>query len=170
MLGSKLKKAICLCCGAMAGLVLTLLSVTAAWCLDQSGRDECLKVEVEGIAYHGEDSYMVQTSVSNRSARDLSMKEFEMDYSFQTEKGWQTVASQSDFHGQSDLPPGASRGIRDVIRIPLHDQDLFRTFEGDVSLRIEYHVHCPDDAGLQTKEHLYWVTPETDKWILREGM
>ena len=56
------------------------------------------------------------------------------------------------------------------------DNNLFRTYEGDISLKVESEIILKrgsyNDIGMDKKmEEIYiWLRPGTNKWIYREGM
>lgn len=75
------------------------------------------------------------------------------------------------------LTPSEAKKKTILIMIPSgEDNNLFRTYEGDISLKVESEIILKrgsyNDIRMNKKmEEIYiWLRPGTNKWIYREGM
>lgn len=137
-----------------------------------------IKVTLEEIHYEGSNKYKAVISVVNDSSREIMAQEMEKHFFVQTDKGWKQLraweAEHSSDAGGFRLASGSKRSIIMSLKIPLNIPDIFRTYEGDVSLLFRYRLRCiVHPAGtvfLKEDESYFWITPKTRKWIHREGM
>ncbi len=122
----------------------------------------------------GDDTYLVDGSVSFPDSAVSLVNRFEERFFAQTETGWALLkeVDPGAFVRPAETAPGVSR-IDLRLGIPLSIPGLFRTYEGDVSLMQKIRYECTNRSGgksMKEEELLYWITPRTSKWILREGM
>lgn len=164
------------------GLILTSALVFTGIVRASTGASkECsrsdIKITIKTITYEGRDNYSLITSVINDSSQDVRVSRFEEHFFMQTKKGWyllRTIDVASDAaNGVFLLSQGAKKEYSARLNIPINMPETFRTYEGDISLMQRYTLRCIDGSGNEsqkTDEVLYWVTPRTAKWTLREGM
>jgi hypothetical protein len=144
----------------------------------EEGPKAYLKVSIKKIQYNGNDTYSLLTMVANVSSREIQIKKMEQHLFIQTDKGWEQLKTENGnipSHGNGFLlTADATHESTVTIRIPLTMPDIFRTYEGDISLKYTYRVryvdHRSDKEYLKADEDYYWITPRTLKWIHREGM
>jgi hypothetical protein len=127
--------------------------------------------------YEGKDTYNLVVSTSNASSKDVLIRIIEENFFIQTERGWAQlkVLNGISHAGREFLLPGTGNIDRPaLIDIPLTMPDLFRTYEGDLSLMYKYTYSVRTVGGtgaIQRADEIYcWVKPGTSQWILREGM
>ncbi len=153
-------------------LFLSLLSVRPAYPAEAGCGS---RVTIDRITYTGDDTYRVTGSVSFPASADSPVKSFEECFFVQTETGWaplQVLDRDAAVRPVGNVP-GTPPNIDLMLRIPLNTPGLFRTYEGDISLMEKIRYECLDRGGAKSgmeEEILYWITPRTSKWILREGM
>ncbi len=124
------------------------------------------KAAIETVEYRGHDTYRITVT----SSKSGPVQDFEDSFLVQTDKGWTSPSTAAD--GGADQT-GSSTRRTVFITIPLNIPYLFRTNEGDISLMHRYTVQCRNRSGGEIRDQeevLYWITPHTSKWILREGM
>ncbi len=137
-----------------------------------------LKVSIKKMQYKGNDTYGLHIIVANISSRAIKLNELEQHLFIQTDMGWEPLNIESgniSSHGNGFLmTAGAIHESLFTIRIPLTMPDIFRTYEGDISLKHTYSMRYVDHHSgkeyLKADEDYYWITPRTLKWIQREGM
>jgi hypothetical protein len=137
-----------------------------------------IRVLIENIRYEGKDAYSLVVSTSNASSRDVLVRIIEEGFFIQTDRGWAQLNVLNGINREREefLLPHVGKNVRAAsISIPLTMPDLFRTYEGDLSLmyKYTYTVRTADGTGaaLQRADEVYcWVKPGTSQWILREGM
>ncbi len=130
---------------------------------------------IDSISYKGEDSYLITVSLSFTASENALIKGFGEYFFIQTDRGWASLKASD--RGTTAPPAGNASGAPEkvhlLLSIPLNTRDLFRTYEGDISLRHTLSFVCSDGGDGESRkeeERLYWITPRTSKWILREGM
>jgi hypothetical protein len=138
-----------------------------------------IRVTIEKIQYAGGDRYTLVVSLENVSSRDVLVRPLEEGFFIQLEHDWAPV-NITDVGKTRDspdilLPSGVNKERPASIVISLALPDLFRTYEGDLSLmyKYAYSVREADGAGaaFRKADEVYcWVKPGTSQWILREGM
>ncbi len=137
-----------------------------------------IKVLIENMHYEGKDAYSLIVSTSNVSSKDVLIRIIEENFFIQTDRGWAQLKVLKGINHESGefLLPSAGNIDRPAsITIPLTMPNLFRTYEGDLSLmyKYSYSVRTADGTGAafqRTDEVYCWVKPGTSQWILREGM
>ncbi len=137
-----------------------------------------IQVLIENFHYEGGNAYSLVISAANPSSKNVLVKFITEDFSIQTDRGWTrlTVLTGTNREGEEFLLPPVGKKERTIsISIPLTMPDLFRTYEGDLSLmyKYKYSVRTGDGTGaaFQRADEVYcWVKPGTSQWILREGM
>lgn len=161
----------------MAMAVILQIPLERASSSEERMKDD-IKVNIEEIHFEGSDKYKAVISLVNDSSRDILAQEMVNKFFAQTDKDWKQLqaweAEHSSDAGGFRLAAGAKRKIIVEIRIPLTIPDIFRTYEGDVSLMFRYRLRCivypASTAVLKEDESYFWVTPMTQQWIHREGM
>jgi hypothetical protein len=136
-----------------------------------------LTVEIANITYRNNEEYRVEITLGNRSGGSLDPERFEVSFSAQSEVLGQWIeldCRSADGPGKGTLPGGNTLIITEIVSIPLSIPHLFRNHEGDVNLRFRYKLISASrgstDASKYREESAYWLTPRTDRWVLREGM
>jgi hypothetical protein len=134
-------------------------------------------VEVERIGYVGKHRYRIEMIVQNPTPTPRSLQDVDLQFYAQSQGGWvrldahpKTASKGAD----GAFPAMTTTHVYSVVRIPLSLPDLFRTFEGDLSLMIQYRPRAPGHPETTVynayRDHYYWIKPTTDRWLLREGM
>jgi hypothetical protein len=137
-----------------------------------------ITVLIGNMQYEGKDAYSLVVSTSNVSSKDVLIRIIEENFFIQTDRGWAQLRVLKGINHESAefLLPGAGNNDRPAsITIPPTVPDLFRTYEGDLSLmyKYTYSVRTVDGTGaaFQRTDEVYgWMKPGTSQWILREGM
>ena len=164
-------------------LVLVLLVVIGTACLGEAVRAQepgagHIRVLIKTMHYEGEDTYTLVVATSNASSKDVLIRIVEENFFIQTDPGWAQLKVLKGINHESGefLLPGAGDHDRSAsITIHLTMPNLFRTYEGDLSLmyKYTYSMRTADGIGAafqRTDEVYCWVKPGTSQWILREGM
>ncbi len=130
---------------------------------------------IDSIRYKGNDDYLITVTLSFAASENAFIKGFEQYFSIQTERGWSSLkaSERSTTAPAAGNASGAPGKVHLMLSIPLNTPDLFRTYEGDISLMQKIGYECTDrrsGGSGKEEERLYWITPRTSKWILREGM
>lgn len=158
-------------------LVLFLTSHPVV-CADTDGG--FIRVKVDEISYVGDSNYQIEVILINESADNYHIKQFEERYYAQTEilGRWEPIESASikdmtDYKNQF-LGAKKKRNIIFQVKIPLDIPHLYLNAYGDVNVKFTYMLKFTDVKGANifnnSGESFYWITPETNKWVLREGM
>ncbi|OGW38027.1 MAG: hypothetical protein A2010_10895 [Nitrospirae bacterium GWD2_57_9] len=136
-----------------------------------------IRVLIDNIQYEGKDAYSLVVSTSNSSSRDLRITIVDEGFFIQTDSGWtQLTVRQKEQGDRAFLLPALKKNERAAqLSIPVTIPQLFRTYEGDLSLmyRYTYTMRTAEGTGaaLQRADEVYcWIKPGTSDWILREGM
>ncbi len=139
-----------------------------------------IKVEVTSISYIGNNNYRVKIALLNESAKDYLIIKFEKYYYAQTEilGQWQLLKSTSVNDFTKDDNPYVSakekKIIATTVNIPLTIPNLYLNAYGDINIKFIYSLEFSENNRTDTYnnsvESSYWITPETNKWVLREGM
>lgn len=160
--------------------VVTLFS----WAIANNGIDaaqpfekklpaEYADASIEDISYSGKDEYRIVIVLSNRSSRDISVEDLEREFFVQTEKGWkrleESIPCESPTGKNIHLPSGKTMKITTVVTLPSATEELFRTYEGDISFMFAYRLKQAGNNETRKNERLYWIRP-IGTWIEREGM
>jgi hypothetical protein len=136
-----------------------------------------LIAEITNITYRNHDEYLVEITLGKWSGGILDPERLEISFSAQSEVlgQWIELARRrADGPKKSIRPEGRIVTITEIVSIPLSSPYLFRNHEGDVNMRFIYKLESTGtrfagDRG-NTGESAYWVTPRTNRWVLREGM
>ena len=137
-----------------------------------------IQVLVENLQYDGRNAYSIVISASNPSSKNVLVNVIKEGFSIQTDRGWAQLSVLNGTNRESTeflLPPAGKNAWTASVSIPLTMPDLFRTYEGDLSLRYKYTYTARTAEGtgavFQKADEVYcWVKPGTSQWILREGM
>lgn len=141
--------------------------------------EKYLKIEVIDIHYIDNDEYTVVTSLSNISNRTIHIRKFKVSFYTQTEiiGKWEELHSHFQNNpfseGSLSLHPNETQKVNIILRIPLDIPHLYTNFEGEVNIKLRSKTKLRINSGeklLYIGESHYWITPKTNKWILREGM
>src|SRR5512143_2385421 len=160
---------------------LALIVLTGTVLLSAAVRAEgpgTIKVLIDNLHYEGRDAYSIVISAENPSSKNLLVKFIKEGFFIQTERGWAELTALKGSNNEDEeflLPFKGKKERTASIRIPLTVPDLFKTYEGDLSLmyRYTYSVRTGYGTGAVfriTDEVYCWVKPGTSQWILREGM
>lgn len=137
-----------------------------------------IKVLVDQLRYEGGNAYSIVVSAANPTSKNVQVNVIREGFFIQTDRGWAELTAQKGTISGSEefllFPAGKKERSASII-IPLSVPDLFRTYEGDLSLMYQftYSVRIEDgtDAVFRISDEVYcWVKPGTSQWILREGM
>lgn len=162
------------------GMALTFVSymIVQHAVFAEEGPKADLKVSIKKLQYKGNDTYSLLIVVTNVSSSEIQIKEMEQHLYIQTDKGWEPLKTENGNIPSHDngflLTTGATHESIVTIRVPLTMPDIFRTYEGDISLKHTYNMRYVDHRSRKeyhkADEDYYWITPRTLKWIQREGM
>lgn len=141
---------------------------------------EYIKIEVENISYVDKDKYKIEISLINKSDKNIIFEQFKDTYYTQTEVlgQWASLNQQTvkNFTDERNplIPSKGKQKIVSIVKIPLTIPRLFINAYGEINLKLVSHVsfkmHNQDKVFNLSGASQYWITPKTDKWILREGM
>jgi len=138
---------------------------------------EELNVIVENISYQGNNRYMVDIKIYNRSNKPILLKERRETFHVQTDVlgRWEELSALASSNAKNSLlPPRKRLQVVYILDIPLNIPSLYRNNEGDINVMFKYMIRYAigslTDAQSYQGESSYWVTPKTNNWILREGM
>lgn len=136
--------------------------------------------EVSNITYQNNDEYLVEITITNSSNETVVLEGYEASFSVQSEILGQWIELSHRAVGVPGHPAGlaALSGKKwkttETVIIPFAGPHLFRNHEGDMNLLFRYKLKLTGTSssreGEDGGESAYWVTPQTDRWVLREGM
>ncbi|MBA4373383.1 MAG: hypothetical protein C0402_11060 [Thermodesulfovibrio sp.] len=156
---------------------LVLGNIAAGDCFAANASFEYIDVSVRKISYQGNNNYRVDLTIYNRSNNTIVLKENNETFYVQTDilGKWQELSASHHGGGEGTvLLPREGRNVEYMVNIPLNIPALYVTSEGDINMMIRYLVRflLRTETGLRSNsgESLYWITPNTDTWVLREGM
>jgi hypothetical protein len=137
-----------------------------------------LTVSIENIRYTEIDEYLITLAIVNRSAKAYHINRIDCIFKLQKENGWHALQSGQPAGKRLILPllvaAGAQSDFKVHVKVPVALPGLFKTYEGDISLMLTYHLRYDNDSAgneaIIAGESLYWISPGTSKWIHREGM
>ena len=137
-----------------------------------------VQVLIENIHYEGKNAYSLVIAAVNPSSKNVLVKIIKEGFFIQTDRGWAqlNVLNGTNRESKEFLLLSAGKNTWTAsVGIPLTVPDLFRTYEGDLSLmyKYTYTVRTAEGTGavFQRADEVYcWVKPGTSQWILREGM
>ena len=138
-----------------------------------------LTAEVSQITYQSHDQYLVEITIKNTFIETVALNGYELNFFAQSEALGQWIELRRTPCGPGDgvglvFTAGRKWKTTELVIIPLADPHLFRNHDGDVNLLFRYNLKSTDAAapgeGEDGGESAYWVTPRTDRWVLREGM
>lgn len=165
--------------GATGALLLYGCSAIAAagGCFAAAPPPVHLSATVENISYQGNSNYKAEITVYNRSDEAVTLKKHRCAFFAQTEVlgRWEELsASDVSPAGNASLPPRKGLRLVYILKIPLTIRELYRNGEGDINLMFRYQMRfvpgSENGPRSNAGESSYWVTPETNTWVLREGM
>ena len=162
-------------------IVLSAISLNTAFAaasLSKGPDQPDIKVEIESMKYEGGDTYSLVIATANSSSTSALVSIIEEGFFIQTDRGWTqlTVLNGTDHKEETfHVMPSGKKDRPAKFNIPLTTPDLFRTYEGDLSLMYKYSYSVQSangsrGASRKADEVYCWVKPETSRWILREGM
>ena len=128
-----------------------------------------IKVWIGDIRYEGREAYSIVVSASNSWPRDVLVRIVEEGFFIQGEHGWMRlpVKQGERKNGEFLLPGSGSKDWKSTIEIRPDMPDLFRTYEGDLSLMYKYTYasRTKDSTGVfnKTDEVYCWVKPGTSE-------
>lgn len=136
-----------------------------------------IQVQIGNIQHKGNDAYQIVVSTSNASSADVLVSIIEEGFFIQTDRGWSQLMMKENASDNGGFRlPSAGISVRSgTLSIPLSLPELFRTYEGDLSLMYKYTYSVRTVGGtgpaIQRADEVYcWIKPGTSQWILREGM
>ncbi len=139
-----------------------------------------LTAEVSNITYRNNDEYLMEITITNRSGGAMDLDGYEASFDAQSEVLGQWIALDRRMTGGPARSAGLTMPGRrtgkttEIVTLPLALPHLFRNHEGDVNVRFRWKLKSASAAspgeGNDAGESAYWVTPRTDRWVLREGM
>lgn len=122
---------------------------------------------------------MLVVSITNASSKDVLLQSIEEGFFIQTNRGWAHLEILNNrignMHETIIIPHNQKQDMVSLISIPRTIPDLFRTYEGDLSLmyKYAYTIRTREGSGTayqRSDEVFCWLRPGTSRWILREGM
>jgi hypothetical protein len=162
-----------------AGFIMPLLICPRGTFGYGTGPD-CMKIEIKDISYQGDSTYKVTVSLMNISEARITLREFRENFFVQAEAlgQWITLTADPDdvftHGGNPSLPPGRELTVNNVVKIYADTPSLYLNGFGEINLKFSYELNiiCGEETGsfYQSGENLYWITPKSNKWTLREGM
>ncbi|MEJ2697666.1 MAG: hypothetical protein P8013_13590 [Candidatus Sulfobium sp.] len=161
-----------------AGFIMALLICPRAN-YGYGTNSSCVNVGIKNISYQGGGTYKITLSLKNISKARVVLTGFTREFFAQAEALGQWIKLMHDRDGvfpdggNSSLPPGRELAVNSLVEIDRDTPSLYLNGFGEINLRFSYKldVLCGARAGRTLSgEKLYWITPESDKWTLREGM
>ncbi|HEX8948528.1 MAG TPA: hypothetical protein VF790_06175 [Dissulfurispiraceae bacterium] len=157
--------------------VLALNAAGVANIVARASASGDVNVTIENISYQGDSKYKVEVVVDNRSDEAIDLKEWSKAFYVQTEilGRWERLRSSCMRAAASTLLP-PRKSVRELctLNIPLTIPSLYRNNDGEINVRFKYMMRSIPglEAGIRSEEgeSSYWIKPETDTWVLREGM
>ena len=139
-----------------------------------------LAAEISSITYRDNDEYLVEITMTGRSGRTADLDGYETSFSAQSEilGRWieldHRITAGPGCSAEGTAPDVKILKITAIVTIPLAIPHLYKNHDGDVNMRFRYTltyagIASPGDDN-DAGESAYWVTPRTDRWVLREGM
>ncbi|MGD2080103.1 MAG: hypothetical protein PVJ36_03090 [Nitrospirota bacterium] len=139
-----------------------------------------IKVEVAEISYMEDGSYRIDLAITNDSDEVIVVTEVSGTFLAQKEALGQWILLDSRPSGKPSgseaftIRPEDDGIFSFIVDIPLDMPGLYINAYGDINLKVthEIKVAVDDEAAalMSSGDSLYWVTPGTSKWVLREGM
>ena len=131
-------------------------------------------IEIDGISYSGNDDYRVAISLMNNWVKNILIMDFERRFYVQTDRGWNLLSDTPVNDSFGIIGSMNKKKIITTVKIPLNIPYLYRTYEGDISLLFRCKLQFIADRGKtvfsKSSEEYYWISPNTDRWLHREGM
>jgi hypothetical protein len=137
-----------------------------------------IRVEITKITYNGNDNYEIEISLKNNSDTNTVIKKVRKQFNVQSEVLGQWIElgieRDTELSGNISIEAYKERSLISVVNIPLSIPKMYLNGFGDLNLKLVSELTLkvsdrPTDF-IQADESSYWITPGTDKWILREGM
>jgi predicted amino acid-binding ACT domain protein len=155
---------------------LICLQETSGYCITP----DCMNIQVKDISYQGRSTYKITIVLTNMSRSKVSLRDFRKEFSAQAEKLGQWI-KLTDYQNDSSidaensaLQPGQELNLESFVKIQSSLPSLYLNGFGEINLKFSYalSIFCGEktDAISQSGEDLFWITPESGKWTLREGM
>ena len=138
-----------------------------------------ISIGVEEISRSDTDEYKIEIGITNSSPKTFSIKEFEYYFYLQSNTGWNmmkldTVVLNDSLNADPSIRPMSKKMIINIVKIPVRASDIYRTYEGDISLifkyRLQFTAEGKENVFLKFNEEYYWISPGTNKWVHRECM
>jgi len=162
-----------------AGFVMALLICTRATFV-YGANSNCMKTEIKDISYQGDSTYKITISFKNISKARVALRKFTREFFVQAEALGQWIKLMHDRddvfnnEGSSSLPPGRELTVDSFVKIYADTPSLYVNGFGEINLKFSYELNiiCGEETGSfsQSGENLYWITPKSNRWTLREGM
>jgi hypothetical protein len=157
---------------------VTIENITYQWPVTDS--IDPIWVMVEDITYQGDDHYKIDMHIWNRSQLPVIVNDYSGIFHVQQEAAgdWVELGVRhfggDGVEGDTVIPPREGYKIVYIFEIPLDIPTLFKNNDGDINMEFKYQVRLvPGGQGVLRvidDKRYYWINPQTDKWILREGM
>lgn len=131
-------------------------------------------IKVSNISYSGNDEYRIEIIMMNNSKQNVMITGFEIKLYVQTDSGFSLISDSGKDSLSGIFYSMEQRKTSSIAKLPLDMPQLFRTYEGDVSLIVTYKLLFTagslKEAFTKSGDEYYWISPRTDRWLHREGM
>jgi hypothetical protein len=170
----KIKRLVCFCCIYL--LIITTYTPLA------SAADivaDYIRVEITNIHFIGDGRYEIGILLKNKSGTKIMIREIRKKFSAQSDVLGQWIALDTTEKNivlveNTVLQPFGEQSSVSLLNLSLNIPKLYLNGFGDLNLKffneVKFKVKNRSTILVQADESSYWVTPGTDKWILREGM
>lgn len=131
-------------------------------------------IKVHNISYSGNDEYRIEIIMMNNSKQNVMITGFEIKLYVQTDSGLSLISDSGKDSLSGIFYSMEQRKTSSIAKVPFDMPQLFRTYEGDVSLILTYKLLFTTgslkEAFIKSGDEYYWIRPRTDRWLHREGM
>lgn len=133
-----------------------------------------MSIKVSNISYSGNDEYRIEIMMMNNSKQNIMITGFETKLYVQTDSGISLISDSGKDSLSGIFYSMEQRKTSSIAKVPFDMPQLFRTYEGDISLILTYKLlftaESLQEAFTKSGDEYFWISPRTDRWLHREGM
>ena len=160
--------------------IFAVLCAYAGTCPAEEAAVGHFTAEISRINYQNNDEYLGEITIEHRLIETVILKDYRVSLFAQSEALGQWIELgrpiASVLKGSTGITMSGEGKWKttEIIAIPLTLPHLYKNHDGDVNVMFRYKlIFTPGDSSEELEnegESVYWVTPKTDRWVLREGM